>query len=277
MIGREAAEEQLAARVAMGRTLQQKPVRNSAQLAAARALFQSWSAFNVELLVRLFSDAAMAVEYESRSAGGANALNPTLREEIDAFYRMVAERINRLESIRERLTLVPGDPALAGRAAMPATTRAAGMPSAEVFIVHGHDQAPRETVARFLEKLGLQPVILHERPNQGRTILEKFEAHSKVSFAVVLLTPDDTCVSATQPRKRSKRARQNVIFELGYFFAALGRERVAALYVEGVELPSDVSGLTYLRLDGTDGWKLPLATELHAAGLPVDLNRVVSR
>ena len=46
-------------------------------------------------------------------------------------------------------------------------------------------------VARTLEKLGLDAIILHEQPNLGKTIIEKFSDHADVSFAVVLLSPDD--------------------------------------------------------------------------------------
>ena len=68
------------------------------------------------------------------------------------------------------------------------------------------------------------------------------------------------------------RARQNVVFELGYFIGRLGRNRVCALYAEGVEIPSDYSGVVYTKLDASGAWRLELAKELKAAGLPVDMN-----
>jgi hypothetical protein len=71
--------------------------------------------------------------------------------------------------------------------------------SRKVFIVHGHDREARETVARFIQKLGLQPIILDEQPSQGKTIIEKFETHSDVHFAVVLMTPDDLGTSKDKP------------------------------------------------------------------------------
>jgi len=144
--------------------------------------------------------------------------------------------------------------------------------SRKVFVVHGHDEAVKEAVARFLTKLDLEPVILHEQPNMGRTIIEKFEAHANVGFAVVLLTPDDAC-GATRSEQR-KRARQNVVLELGYFMGKLGRLRVCALYVGGVELPSDVNGVLYVPYDEGGGWRLKLAGEIRAAGIDVDLNRI---
>jgi hypothetical protein len=63
--------------------------------------------------------------------------------------------------------------------------------SRKVFIVHGHDEGVKHSVARFISSLDLDPIILHEQPNQGRTVIEKVEAEGKVGFAVVLLTPDE--------------------------------------------------------------------------------------
>jgi hypothetical protein len=96
----------------------------------------------------------------------------------------------------------------------------------KVFIVHGHDGGTKESVARFIQTIGLQPIILHEQPNSGRTIIEKFEVAADVGFAVVLLTADDVGASAKKPNESRPRARQNVIMELGYFMGKLSRRRV---------------------------------------------------
>jgi predicted nucleotide-binding protein len=99
-----------------------------------------------------------------------------------------------------------------------------------VFIVHGHASEAKESLARFLERVGLEPIILHEQPNSGRTIIEKFEVYADVGFAVVLLTPDDVGAPKDAPTELKPRARQNVIAELGYFYGKLSRHRVCALY-----------------------------------------------
>ncbi|MCK4872795.1 MAG: nucleotide-binding protein [Phycisphaerales bacterium] len=148
------------------------------------------------------------------------------------------------------------------------------LPGSRVFVVHGHDEARREAVARFLERLNLEPVILHERPDKGRTIIEKFTDNADVSFAVVLLTADDVGSAKGAPHDRLEpRARQNVILELGYFLGRLGRDRVCALYEEGVDIPSDYQGVLFVPLQAE--WRLRLARELKAAGLPVDMNQAV--
>ena len=145
--------------------------------------------------------------------------------------------------------------------------------SRKVFIVHGHDDGARETVARFLERIGLEAVILHEQANQGRTIIEKVVANSDVGFAVVLLTPDDEgCVKggALEPR-----ARQNVLLELGYFIGRLGRDKVCALKRGTLEIPSDFAGVVWEAMDSSGGWKQALARELEAAEHSIDWNKVM--
>jgi predicted nucleotide-binding protein len=141
-----------------------------------------------------------------------------------------------------------------------------------IFVVHGHDGEVKETLARFLEKLGLAPVILHEQPNQGRTIIEKFEVSSSdVAFAVVLLTPDDLGCASAKDTELRPRARQNVILELGYFMGRLGRMRVCVLHKGGIELPSDYQGVVYIELDSAGAWRTKLAQEFVEAKLPIDL------
>jgi predicted nucleotide-binding protein len=147
--------------------------------------------------------------------------------------------------------------------------------SRKVFVVHGHDTALQQAVARLLERLDLEPIILDEQPNQGRTIFQKFQDHSDVAFAIVLLTGDDIGGEKGTPLERlSPRARQNVILEFGYFLGKFGPAAVCALYEPGVELPSDVSGMLYIPVEDGLDWKLKVAAELKAAGIDVDMNRI---
>jgi predicted nucleotide-binding protein len=152
------------------------------------------------------------------------------------------------------------------------TTLQAHAPSRKIFLVHGHDHGNKETVARFLGKLGLEPVILHEQPDQGRTIIEKFESHAaEANCAAVILTADDIGYSKAKPHEEENRARQNVILELGYFVGRLGRERTFAIVEKGVTLPSDIHGVVYIPLDNGE-WRFRLVRELKAAGVDVDAN-----
>jgi len=148
-------------------------------------------------------------------------------------------------------------------------------PATNIFVVHGHDHAKLHETVRVLERAtGIDATVLHEQPNAGRTILEKFEDHAVASsYAVVLLTGDDMgkALSAEELRPRG---RQNVIFELGFFFGRLGRDRVIVLLGKGVEKPSDIDGLVYITFDSLGAWKQALARELEAAKIPVNYSRI---
>lgn len=142
----------------------------------------------------------------------------------------------------------------------------------KVFIVHGHDEGLKNEVARFVERQGLEAIILHEQVSRSQTIIEKIESYSEVGFSIVLYTPCDIGGSSssgeTQPR-----ARQNVIFEHGYFVAKLGRENVIALNKGDVEIPNDLSGMIYTSYE-KDDWKRNIARELKASGYKIDFEKV---
>lgn len=152
----------------------------------------------------------------------------------------------------------------------PLAPQSAG-PSKRVFVVHGRDEEAKLRVARFLERLGLEAVILHEQANAGRTLIEKFEAFSNVGFAVIILTPDDVGAVREKADELEPRARQNVILELGFFLGKLGRERVCALKKGDVVTPSDYDGVVYQPMDAADGWQALLARELRAANINIEV------
>jgi len=142
-----------------------------------------------------------------------------------------------------------------------------------VFIIHGHNIELKQAITAFIKKLGLNPIVLDEQANKGLTIIEKFEAHSDVQFAIALLTADDLGRKISEENELLRpRARQNVILEFGYFMGKLGRDRVCGVLGKGVEIPSDYSGVLYIEADRED-WEFKLVKELKAAGLNVDANR----
>ncbi|MGB1205461.1 MAG: TIR domain-containing protein [Chitinophagales bacterium] len=146
-----------------------------------------------------------------------------------------------------------------------------------VFIVHGHNDMMKGQVQLLIERLGLKSVVLHEQTNGGRTIIEKFESFAKkAAFAIVILSADDYGYAKGKNKKTKKlRARQNVVFELGFFTGLLGRKKVAVLQEthEDFETVGDYSGVVYVPYD-SGNWKLKLGREMQVAGLPVDLNRL---
>lgn len=151
-----------------------------------------------------------------------------------------------------------------------------GKTSEKVFTVHGHDEAAKHAVARFIERLGLEAIILDEQSGGLQTIIDKFEEQAEnIVFAIILLTPDDVGAAKAEKNELQPRARQNVILELGYFIAKLERNQICLLYKEGVELPSDIRGQSYIFLDDHDGWQLKLAREMKRAKLPIDANKLL--
>jgi predicted nucleotide-binding protein len=144
----------------------------------------------------------------------------------------------------------------------------------KVFVVHGHDRKARGDVALFLGRLKLEAIIIQEEASRGLTIIEQFERYAdQAGFAVVLLTPDDVG-GVAQNGTAALRDRQNVIFELGYFVAKLGRRSVCLLRKGDVEIPSDLHGVIYKRMDNDGGWKYELLKELIAAEMPASTETI---
>jgi predicted nucleotide-binding protein len=237
---------------------------------AAIAALEAWDGHVRRLLDGAFTGPGPAADYsfvihkDFLTNGGSFAEN---QRRIIAAYTL---RLSALERISDLLELYeePADAIKLGR------SHPASKASTAVFIVHGHANGPKYEVARYLETAtSAQPVILHEQAKRGQVIIETLESFAATAaFAIVLLTADDQGC-AVGANDVQGRARQNVVFELGFFIGALGRSRVAVLYEDGVELPSDMNGILYTILDAQGAWRIGLGRELRAAGFAVDLNR----
>jgi predicted nucleotide-binding protein len=144
-----------------------------------------------------------------------------------------------------------------------------------ILLIHGRDAGAKESVLKFVGQLGLRALTLQEQPNGGRSIVEKFGELSNTQFAIILFTPDEIAVSRDKSKERQIRVSQHVMFEFGYVVAKLGHRRVCALYDEGVEIPSEVSGVVSIPMDFRGGWRLLVAKEFKQAGVEVDLNKAI--
>jgi len=148
--------------------------------------------------------------------------------------------------------------------------------SNKIFIVHGHDSTLKTDTELFIKEIGLEPIVLHRKPDESATVIEKFEKYSDVGYAFVLLTPDEIAYTMDQEplkdidRKKEKRARPNVIFELGFFVGRLGRNRVCCLYKGNVEVPSDLKGLLHKKVESSiEPVAYSIIKELKAAGYQI--------
>jgi predicted nucleotide-binding protein len=265
-------EAQLLARIAIGNTLRETHIETKEDFETVQRGYWTWDEFNMELLTQAASTDDLMRKYHIYAYGAGSSRSMSLGDQVKWLREDLSGGIRRLESILGQLPIIPE------RASALVKTRVGAQPvtvlSRTVFVVHGHDEAAKQSVARLIEKLGLSPVILHEQPNNGRTIIEKFEQHAEQSsYAVVLLTPDD--IGGANKDSLLARARQNVVLELGFFLGSLGRKRVCALYSGEVDLPSDLAGVLYIPLDQPGAWRFTVAKELRAAGYSVDLNKLV--
>lgn len=276
VVGKDYFKDVLANRIQLAEEILNRQIQTRPQLEEAKQNYYDWDDYNSELLKQSFNneyneyktDYDRTNQFLGMFLGGGNSQ----RDELKEFKDKVQNKINNLKQLVAKVELIKSE--VPDKVSSQVTVTSDNIDNNNVFIVHGHSNEVKINVARTLEKLGLNPIILHEQANSGKTIIEKFEEHSNVGFAIVLLTDDDLG-KAKKDENLNARARQNVILELGYFIGKLGRNRVCPLYTKGVELPSDLYGLLYLEIDSSEYWKISLAKELKAAGYDIDVNKII--
>ncbi len=275
IVERESFKGILIKRIELGKELLNTQITQTEQLEKLEKDFYKWDDYNSEYLKQSFNNekSEYKYEYDHRNdwVGGVFGGRNTPQERYQDLRKEIANKIENLEKLVDKTDLLKSEikEQISEKKESFKTDNVQN-----VFIVYGHNVAVQQSVARVIEKLGLNPIILHEQPNNGKTIIEKFEKHSDVGFAIILMTDDDDGKSKSEIDLKS-RARQNVILELGYFIGKLGRERVLPLHSEGVELPSDIHGLLYIPIDKADNWKFAIVKELKAIDFEVDANRLL--
>jgi predicted nucleotide-binding protein len=263
-------------RIDMGEKILSFKVSTEAELNKNREEYYQWNDYNSEYLKQVFNNAYN--EYKDRYDKcamfvGFGKSRQTPSEKLDNFKGSISAKLTNLKNLYAKAELLKSSIENTEKAMVETPVEEK---TTQIFIVHGHNDHVKIDVARTLEKLGLEPVILSEQPSQGQTVIEKFELHSNVGFAVVLLTGDDLGRIKTAVIDEDKyRARQNVILELGYFIGKLGRSNVFPMYEDGVEFPSDLHGIIYNSIDEAKTWKFKLVRELKAAGYKVDANNIL--
>lgn len=271
---REEAKKALKVQIDKGKDLLNISVRTEAEYDDFVEMRRIWIDYTVQLLKNIFNTDQCAKDF--KSAQGARI---TLgRSSLDIKFKGVLDgakkRLGRLESIFARIDIIPEAQSQSSPEVSDIDSKLLSA-SNKVFVVHGHDDASKKAVESFLTKLKLEPIILHDKANAGKTLIEKIEHHANVAFTIVLLTPDDLGKSQASSEELAPRARQNVILEQGYFIGKLGRSRVCALHKAGVELPSDMNGVLYVPLDDQEGWHIKLAKEMKEVGLKIDMNLII--
>lgn len=280
-MAREVVESKIQERIRKAKEeLKTISVSTREQYLAFRNEYYKWDSFNTEMLKRLFTTEELADEYSWFAGFSSSSMmdTPTIAEDLAELHRDIDQRIHRLDSIIERLELIPIAPHAA-------TTTAADTRSSQattnnrVFVVHGHDELAKANLEIFLTEIGLEPIVLHRQADAGLTIIEKFEKHSDVGYAFILLTADEMAylrseeAKSDSERKKEYRARPNVIFEFGYFVGKLGRSKVCCLHKGDVTLPSDVHGMIYKKFrESVEEVAFSIIKDLRASGYDIKMN-----
>lgn len=234
--------------------------------------FKKWDTFNAELLSRAFDEFQSPQSYLREYGRTGNPDNLFGEDLVKEIKQQISDKVTYLESLIERIPIIPSNQPQENRRE-DVVSKNPNM-SKDIFIVHGHDSGLKNEVARFVSDLGYNPIILHEQPNSGKTIIEKIESNSNVCYAIVLYTPCDMGTSKDRTDFQP-RARQNVVFEHGYLLCKVGRERVCALIKDEVEKPGDIDGIVYVSYDSNNGWKNQIAKEFKNLGLDINIEALL--
>jgi predicted nucleotide-binding protein len=262
-------------RIIIGDEIFNRPITTQEALKINGEDFSNWNDYNSEYLKHAFNKEYN--EYKKRyDDAGSFAIGfiggrSSPEKELKEFKAKVNNKLDNLKKLRAKTELLKST--VEEKYAV--TEKSVSLDKSQVFIVHGHDEAAKNKTARFIEKLGLKPIILHEQASGSKTVIEKIEAYSNVGFGIVLYTPCDIGAKNEVIPNLKNRARQNVVFEHGFLIGKIGRENVCALVKDEIETPNDISGVVYVKMDDEDAWHLKIARELRNSGYDIDMNKVI--
>lgn len=264
--------EELRERITLGEELLKTKMQTTDDFEKLKKEFYSWNDYNLELLKQSFNNPYNEYRKHYNDVGSWGGFitrgRTTPAQEIKDFNDKFTSKVDNLKKLVQKTDLLKSSEDEPVK-----QVEVTELDKSQVFIVHGHDDLAKVETARFIEKLGFEPIILHEQASSGLTIIEKIENYSNVGFGVVLYTPCDIGGKKGNEEELKHRARQNVVFEHGYLIGKIGRKNVAALVKGDIEKPNDISGVVYISME--NDWKLGLAKELRNSGYPVDMNRVI--
>ncbi|MBG6111045.1 putative nucleotide-binding protein [Flavobacterium sp. CG_9.10] len=263
-------------RISKGEEILKSTIQTETDFINIKKGYSLWTDYNLELLKQSFNKPINEYRKSYDDAGEWSGLfvstmdsRTSVGEQVQKFTSKFSTKIDNLKKLLQKIDLLKSsEPEIEQKENLKAE-----FDMTQVFIVHGHDELAKSETARFVSKLGFEPIILHEQASSGKTIIEKIEEYTNVGFGIVLYTPCDLGARKGDEEHLKSRARQNVVFEHGYLIGKIGRENVCALVKGNIETPNDISGVVYVSMDGN--WKLDLAKELRNSGYKVDMNLVI--
>lgn len=263
--------QELIKRIDLGNLLLLNDFRDDDVFSIKKREFLDWDDYNKELLKQSFSPSLTVYlkGYIKSDSGFLYLSGNPEHDSISNFKERITRKVDFLKRLNNKVGLLNSKSEETGN-----WSTKEKLDRTKVFIVHGHDNALKNEVARFIEKLGVEPIILHEKASSGKTIIEKIEEYSNVGFGIVLYTPCDIGGSKDQNGNFKNRARQNVVFEHGYLIGKIGRGNVCAIVKGEVEIPNDMSGVVYIPYH--DNWKWTIVQEMKNSSYRLNLDSVFS-
>jgi predicted nucleotide-binding protein len=272
---REQFKAELQERIVLGEELSKRNIQTVQDFEKLKHDYSLWHDYNLELLKQSFNEPYNEYRKSYDQVGswggiflGGGRTSPA--QEVKEFNDKFNSKIDNLKKLVQKADLLKSvevEPIIAIKDDQQ-------LNKSQVFIVHGHDDAAKNKTARFIEKLGLKPIILHEQASGSMTVIEKIEAYSNVGFGIVIYTPCDIGAKKDNNPDLKSRARQNVVFEHGFLIGKIGRENVCALVKDNLETPNDISGVVYVKMDDEDAWHIKIARELRNSGYEIDMNKL---
>jgi predicted nucleotide-binding protein len=274
IINKQDFKNQINDRITIGEELFSRQVTSNDGYDRLKNDVDIWSDYNFELLKQVFNNQTNNYMQSYIDAGytflgqmGVIENNP-----VQTKKNLIAYKLNNLKSLLAKADLLRSD--ISDNSSITTNSKNISINKSEVFIVHGHDELAKTKTARFIERLGLRPIILHEQTSSGKTIIEKIEEYTNVGFGIVLYTPCDVGCKKGNEENLQNRARQNVVFEHGYLIGKIGRNNVCALVKGTIEVPNDISGVVYIKMDEDESWHIKIAKELRSSGYEIDMNKL---
>lgn len=261
-------------RIEIGKEIFDRKVNSLQAMNKIREDFSFWNDYNIEYLKQAFNNEYN--EYKKNYVATGKARYTVLTDsksdaqKLIEFKERVRSKINYLLKLKAKTNLIKTN----NFDNINNVDKSLKMNTKDVFIVHGHDEEAKIKTARFIEKLDLKPIILHEQASGSKTVIEKIEAYSNVGFGIVLYTPCDIGAKKEDSPNIKNRARQNVVFEHGFLIGKIGRENVCALVKGDIETPNDISGVVYVKMDEDEAWQMKILRELRNSGYEIDANKL---
>jgi predicted nucleotide-binding protein len=271
-ISHEEFKSKLNDRIRHGEVLFSRPIKSDSEFSLLENDVHIWNDYNFEMLKQVFnySDNDYMDQYNHAGYTMLGQIGEVPNDPVLTKKNLINYKLKELKALLNKADLIKSD----FTAGLLYEKKNIQRSKNQVFIVHGHDELAKTKTARFIERLGFQPIILHEQSSSGKTIIEKIEEYSNVGFGIILYTPCDMGYKKGNEKELRPRARQNVVFEHGFLIGKIGRSNVCALVTDDVETPTDISGVVYIKMDEDDSWHFKLAKEMRSSGYEIDLNKL---